>query len=293
MKISYLFKESIRGLSSAKLSTLASVITITLSLILISIYYNISVNSNKLIKTIKDKVEIEVFLDDSINQDELNDLREKIRTIGGVKQITYISKDEAIKIFEKEFGKDMLDVFESNPLPASLKINLYDEYKSTDRMNKIKAQIFTMKKVQDIVYPEKNLELIENNSSGLLLINLVILIVISLSSVFLVSNTIRLVISSKKRNIEVFKLLGANNSFIIAPFIIDGFIQGLIGGLIGVGIMYGFYFLFTTKFSTNELKIDFMGIEFTIFLIISGIILGVLGSLISVKFFLKKEKLII
>lgn len=293
MKISYLFKESIRGLSSAKLSTLASVITITLSLILISIYYNISVNSNKLIKTIKDKVEIEVFLDDSINQDELNDLREKIRTIGGVKQITYISKDEAIKIFEKEFGKDMLDVFESNPLPASLKINLYDEYKSTDRMNKIKAQIFTMKKVQDIVYPEKNLELIENNSNGLLLINLVILIVISLSSVFLVSNTIRLVISSKKRNLEVFKLLGANNSFIIAPFIINGFIQGLIGGLIGVGIMYGFYFLFTTKFSTNELKIDFMGIDFMIFLIITGIILGVLGSLISVKFFLKKEKLII
>lgn len=293
MKISYLFKESIRGLSSAKLSTLASVITITLSLILISIYYNISVNSNKLIKTIKDKVEIEVFLDDSINQDELNDLREKIRTIGGVKQITYISKDEAIKIFEKEFGKDMLDVFESNPLPASLKINLYDEYKSTDRMNKIKAQIFTMKRVQDIVYPEKNLELIENNSNGLLLINLVILIVISLSSVFLVSNTIRLVISSKKRNLEVFKLLGANNSFIIAPFIINGFIQGLIGGLIGVGIMYGFYFLFTTKFSTNELKIDFMGIDFMIFLIISGIILGVLGSLISVKFFLKKEKLII
>jgi len=293
VKISYLFKESIRGLSSAKLSTLASVITITLSLILISIYYNISVNSNKLIKTIKDKVEIEVFLDDSINQDELNDLREKIRTIGGVKQITYISKDEAIKIFEKEFGKDMLDVFESNPLPASLKINLYDEYKSTDRMNKIKAQIFTMKKVQDIVYPEKNLELIENNSNGLLLINLVILIVISLSSVFLVSNTIRLVISSKKRNLEVFKLLGANNSFIIAPFIINGFIQGLIGGLIGVGIMYGFYFLFTTKFSTNELKIDFMGIDFMIFLIITGIILGVLGSLISVKFFLKKEKLII
>lgn len=292
MKINFLFKESLRGLNTAKLSTLASVITITLSLILIAIYYMVSVNSNKLIKSVKDKVEIEVFLDDSITQDELSDLREKIRTIGGVKQITYISKDEAAKIFTGEFGSDMLDIFESNPLPASLKINLYDEYKYTERMNKIKAQINTMKKVQDIVYPEKNLEMIEKNSSGLLLINLLVLIVISLSSIFLVSNTIRLVISSKKKILELFKLLGAKNSFIITPFLIGGFIQGLIGGLLAVAAIYGFYFLFTSKFSTNELKIEFIGIEYIIALIISGIFLGILGSVISVKFFLKKERLI-
>jgi cell division transport system permease protein len=252
----------------------------------------VSVNSNKLIKSVKDKVEIEVFLDDSITQDELSDLREKIRTIGGVKQITYISKDEAAKIFTGEFGSDMLDIFESNPLPASLKINLYDEYKYTERMNKIKAQINTMKKVQDIVYPEKNLEMIEKNSSGLLLINLLVLIVISLSSIFLVSNTIRLVISSKKKILELFKLLGAKNSFIITPFLIGGFIQGLLGGLLAVAAIYGFYFLFTSKFSTNELKIEFIGIEYIIALIISGIFLGILGSVISVKFFLKKERLI-
>jgi cell division transport system permease protein len=292
LKINFLFKESLRGLNTAKLSTLASVITITLSLILIAIYYIVSVNSNKLIKSVKDKVEIEVFLDDSITQDELSDLREKIRTIGGVKQITYISKDEAAKIFTGEFGSDMLDIFESNPLPASLKINLYDEYKYTERMNKIKAQINTMKKVQDIVYPEKNLEMIEKNSSGLLLINLLVLIVISLSSIFLVSNTIRLVISSKKKILELFKLLGAKNSFIITPFLIGGFIQGLIGGLLAVAAIYGFYFLFTSKFSTNELKIEFIGIEYIIALIISGIFLGILGSVISVKFFLKKERLI-
>ena len=292
MKINFLFKESLRGLNTAKLSTLASVITITLSLILIAIYYIVSVNSNKLIKSVKDKVEIEVFLDDSITQDELSDLREKIRTIGGVKQITYISKDEAAKIFTGEFGSDMLDIFESNPLPASLKINLYDEYKYTERMNKIKAQINTMKKVQDIVYPEKNLEMIEKNSNGLLLINLLVLIVISLSSIFLVSNTIRLVISSKKKILELFKLLGAKNSFIITPFIIGGFIQGIIGGLLAVAAIYGFYFLFTSKFSTNELKIEFIGIEYIIALVLSGIFLGILGSVISVKFFLKKERLI-
>ena len=104
MKFRYLLKESLRGFNSAKLSTIASVITITLSLILIALYFTLSFNSNKLIKSIKDKVEIEVFIDDNLSQDDMNAIREKIRTIGGVKQITFVSKDDAAKIFEKEYG---------------------------------------------------------------------------------------------------------------------------------------------------------------------------------------------
>ena len=92
MKFNYLLKESLRGFNSAKLSTLASTFTITLSLILIAVYFTLSVNSNKIIKSIKDKVEIEIFLDDRATQENINLLKEKIRTIGGVKQITFISK---------------------------------------------------------------------------------------------------------------------------------------------------------------------------------------------------------
>ncbi|MFC2093891.1 cell division protein FtsX, partial [Bacteroidota bacterium] len=96
-----------------------------LSLILIAIYFTLSINSNKMVESIKEKVEIEVFLDDDISVSELDELKEKIKTIGGVKKIMYISKEKAAKIFEQEFGKDMLEIFEVNPLPASLKINLY------------------------------------------------------------------------------------------------------------------------------------------------------------------------
>lgn len=287
MKFRYLLKESLRGFNSAKLSTIASVITITLSLILIALYFTLSFNSNKLIKSIKDKVEIEVFIDDNLSQDDINTLKEKIRTIGGVKQITFISKDEAARIFEKEYGKEMLDLFESNPLPASFKINLYDEYKSIDRINKIKTQLSTIQNINDIVFPEKNLELIEKNTSGFLYINLVVLIIITISSIFLVSNTIRLVITSRRKIISTFKLLGATNSFIMTPFIIEGFLQGLIGGILASVLLYFILIVYSSRFSQNEIKLDFFGIEYLVYLILIGIALGILGSTFSVKRFLK------
>lgn len=287
MKFRYLLKESLRGFNSAKLSTAASVITITLSLILIALYYTLSFNSNKLIKSIKDKVEIEVFIDDNLNPDDINNLKEKIKTIGGVKQITFISKDDAFKIFEKEYGREMLDLYESNPLPASFKINLYDEYKSLDRINKIKTQLSSIQNVNEIVFPEKNLQLIEKNTSGILFINLVILIIITLTSVFLVSNTIRLVIASRKKIIETFKLLGARNSYIMMPFIIEGFLQGLAGGIFASAVIYFLLLVYSTRFSQNEMKLDFLGLEYMSYLTVIGIILGILGSMFSVKRFLK------
>lgn len=287
MKFSYLLKESLRGFNSAKLSTTASVITITLSLILIAIYYTLSFNSNKLIKSIKDRVEIEVFIDDNLNQDDINILKEKIKTIGGVKQITFISKEEAFKIFEKEYGREMLDLYESNPLPASFKVNLYDEYKSLERINKIKSQLSNLQNVNEIVFPEKNLEMIEKNTSGFLFINLVVLIIITLSSIFLVSNTIRLVIASRKKIIETFKLLGATNSFIMTPFIIEGLLQGLSGGIFASVILYFLLMVYSTKFNQNEIRLDFLGFEYLGYLLLLGIVLGVLGSLFSVKKFLK------
>ena len=258
-----------------------------LSLILIAIYFTLSINSNKMIESIKEKVEIEVFLDDDISVTELDELKEKIKTIGGVKKITYISKEKAAEIFEKEFGKDMLEIFEVNPLPASLKINLYDEYKSIDRINKIKKQIAGFPKVQDIIYPEKNLEIIEKNTSGILFLNLVILIIITISSIFLVSNTIRLVISSKRKIIETLTLLGATKFFIRTPFIIEGFIQGFLGGLLSVALLYFLYVYFTSRFGQNELRLDFIGSQYLIYLILIGIFLGILGSAISVRRYLK------
>ncbi|MDD5361879.1 MAG: permease-like cell division protein FtsX [Ignavibacteria bacterium] len=287
MKIIYLFREALRGFSSAKLSTAASIITIMLSLVLMAVYFLFTLNSGKLIKNLKDKVEIEAFLSEGIKTEELNTLKDKIRSIGGVKSIMYVSKEEAAKIFESEFGKGMLEIYDYNPLPASLKINLYDEYKTLDRVSKIKSQIAASPFVSDVQFPAKNLELIENKASGFLVINLVIMIIITISSIFLVSNTIRLIINSRSRIIGTFKLLGATRSFIMIPFLIEGFIQGLIGSVTAVAVLYMFFRFFTSKFENSDFKIELLGTDIVLYIITIGVFLGIAGSYFSVKKYLK------
>jgi cell division transport system permease protein len=183
----------------------------------------------------------------------------------------------------------MLDIFDYNPLPASFKINVYEEYKSLEIMNKIKSQIASFPKVSDIIFPEKNLELLEKNTSGLLFINLTILILITITSIFLVSNTIRLVISAKSKFIETLNLLGATKLFIKAPFIIEGFIQGFLGGLFSIGILYLIFLYFNTVMKQTDLQFEFLGFDYLLYLLISGIFLGVFGSSISVGKFLKSK----
>ncbi len=293
MKLNYYITESLRGFKNAKLSTLASVFTISISLILISIYFIFYVNSNILIKSIKDKVEFELFLDETCTSEDLSNIKEKIRTIGGIKNINYISKDSAKKIFESEFGKDMLEILDDNPLPASLKINLYDEYKSTDRMNKIKSQLEQIPKVTDVEFKKEYLEVLENNSSAFLFVNLIVSLIITITSVFLVSNTIRLVISSRKKLIDLLKLLGAKRQFILTPFILEGFLQGFAGGILALILLAVFYYYANTKYLSGFPLISSIGFEYLLYLILIGISLGVFGSIISLRKFFKKQKEVI
>lgn len=287
MKIRYLYKEAIRGFSTAKISTLASMLTIAISLILMSIYFLFTLNSNKLIKSIKDKVEIEVFLTDDVRQEELSPLKDKIKSIGGVKSILYISQDEAVKIFEEEFGKELLEIYDYNPLPASIRISLYDEYKTTERIKKIKSQIETSPLVNDIVFPEKNLELIEEKTSGYLFINLIVMIIITLSSIFLVSNTIRLIINSRQKTIEIFKLLGATKTFTMLPYLAEGLIQGILGSFFAIALMLVLTTVAISKFGNLDIKIDVLTNELMLYMLIIGIFLGLIGSYFSVKKYLK------
>ena len=115
-----------RYLKTAKSAVISSTIVIALAVLLLGIYLTISINSVNILKLIRDKVEIDAYMRDSVTPADVSKLTAVIKTIGGVKNVTYVSKEEAAKIFAEEFGQDILEVFDYNPLPPSIKINLYD-----------------------------------------------------------------------------------------------------------------------------------------------------------------------
>jgi cell division transport system permease protein len=276
-----------RYLKTAKSAVISSTIVIALAVLLLGIYLTISINSVKLLKLIRDKVEIDAYLHDSIQPANVSKLTSSIKTIGGVKNVTYVSKEEAAKIFAEEFGQDILEVFDHNPLPTSLKINLYDEYKTIDRIEKIKTELQKNPEIADIVYAQKNLEIIERNSQSLVFLNLSLLIIITFSSIFLIGNTIRLMIVAKKDTIEIMKLIGATKETIRTPFIIEGFFQGLVGSLLAVILVQVFLGYFYATYTNNDFNFTIMDTKFLILLVIFGTMLGTLGSAISIRRFLK------
>lgn len=287
MNPAYYFREFLRYLKTAKSAVFSSVIVIAIAVLLLGIYLTISINSVKLLKAIRDKVEIDVYLKEGLTQGEISKLMSEIKTIGGVKNITYISKEDAAKFFAEDFGEDILEVFDHNPLPASLKINLYDEYKTIDRIEKISSEIQKYREVDDIVYAHKNLEIIERNSRSLVFLNLSLLVIIAFSSVFLAGNTIRLMIESKKETILIMKLIGASKETIRTPFIMEGFFQGLTGSLLAVIILHLFLSYFFSTYTNSDFSFSVVDTKFIILLIIFGALLGTLGSAVSIRKYLK------
>ncbi len=286
MQIIYLLKEGFSGFRRAKLSMTAAIITITISLLLLSSFSIILINANSVIESLRAKVEMEAFLADNITTESTETMREWIAGLDGVEKVLYISKDEAAKIFKNEFGEDIHKVLDFNPLPASLKIFLKDGYRTAEGAKHIYETVRKIKGVEDVIYRKALLELLDERAETFLLISFAIGLFITLSSVFLVANTIRLAIYAKRKIIQTMKLIGATRMFIRIPFLLEGLIQGIIGGVLAAGIIF-LIFKYLSRWASLSLS-DFVVVDpFSYGVIIAtGCLLGFFGSLISIRRFL-------
>ena len=222
MQLSYILKEGFSGFKRAKLSMFAAVFTICVSLLLLSFFAILFLNVNSLVKSLREKVEMEAFLNEQISSDQVTEVKGLVEMLEGVREVRYVSKDEAAKIFREEFGEDIYKVLNFNPLPASLKIFLKDGFKTSKHAEVISNQIRSIKGVDDVIYRKQLLEMLDQRAMLFLWITLGIGIFITISSIILVANTIRLAIYAKRKIIQTMKLIGATRSFIRMPFLLRG-----------------------------------------------------------------------
>lgn len=285
MNIKYLLKESFSGFQRAQLSVVASIFSISLALILIGGYLITQFNLTNLVNTLKNKIELEVFLNEV--HTDYSRIHNSIILTEGVSAANFISKIEAAKIFKKEFGEDINSVLDFNPLPPSFRVSLKNNFKESNKVSLIAEQIQNIPGVEKVIYRKKLLEYIDKRSNLISTVGLAVGGLLLLISFGFVINTSRLAIAGKRKTIETMKLVGATNSFIRLPFIIEGVFQGIIGSTIALGIIiFGFYI--TSEFISSEISnLIFMPTYFVAFLLITGIILGWFGSYVGVRKFLK------
>ncbi len=286
MAFGYIVREGFSGFKRAKLSMIGAIFTITVSLLLLASFTILLINANTVVESLREKVEMEAFLDEQVSTDDITRIRTQLAGVEGVRESRFVSKEEAAAIFKEEFGEDIYKVLSFNPLPASFKISLKDGYRTAVQAEQIYAQIEAIKGVDDVIYRKQLLEMLDQRAMTFLWIAFGVGGFIMLSSIVLVANTIRLAIYAKRKIIQTMKLIGATRSFIRTPFLLEGLVQGLIGGLLAAGIIFGLF-----EYLENWLSVqmsEFARVDPLYYGVVIGFgcLLGLIGSIISIRRFI-------
>ena len=283
--------DALRSLKRNKTITLASIITVSATLFIFGIFLIVAQTVNLGVESIESKVEIKAYLSDDITSAEEENIKKIVTSIEGVKDIVYESKEEAYENFKERLGENnsILTGFSEsrNPLPNSYIISL-DE---TGAALLVEDALKNVAGVEDVGNERETVEKIISLSELIRTIGVVIFVILVLVSLFLISNTIKLTVYSRRREIGIMKFVGATNWFIRLPFIIEGMIMGLIGGILSVTVIYFTYRVVYADVTQSTFYAELVNPQFILTNFswqfgLTGLLIGALGSFIALKRFL-------
>ncbi len=279
MSFLYTIKEGLEGFRRAKLASFASVSMVAISLILVGIFLAISVNMTRLVRSVQKRMSLEVFIDGSLSDDGIAALERELSDLDGIDDIEFISKEMAAQTFIEEYGEDISEILDENPLPSSFRLTLRPEFRSAETAEEVVAEINKLRGVTEVVYRAELFRIIDRYISIFIIVVLVVGVLVLFGSLFVISNTIRIIIHSKRSIIETMKLVGATPTFIRRPFLVEGMVQGFVGGSIAAAILFAF-----VKWTRIEMP-GLLFIEKEIYgaLMIIGLLFGLIGSVTAVR----------
>ena len=282
----FLFAEGFRNLLRHKLTVFAAVFSVFLTMIIIGSLFIVGKNTNKLIYYLRTKYKIEVFFEADLAKEEALDVVKQIESFPGVRNTTFIDKENATKIFKKQFGENILDYIQRNPLPMSCVINLNRTGDYELDIMPIVTHIESLSGIDNIEHQGKLIQRIEGFHNRFTTIFSVVSIGIILITISIISNTIKLTIYAKKDLIQDLHIIGATNTFVKVPFLIEGILQGFIGSFIAflvlsVGLQIGNNIL--TQFSSMTIRMDPAAASW---MLLIGISISFIGSLRALARFL-------
>lgn len=287
-KFMFLFSEGIKNLWRHKLTAFSAIFSIFLTLIIAGSLIITSQNTNKVIEYLRGKYKIEVFFNDNISVQKVEDIVSSFNKIDGVRSTTIITKNDAEKIFKSQFGEDILTLVGYNPLPISCVVNIVKDKVDQINIGPIINKIKSFEGVEEVNYQGKIIFQIESYYQKFLKIMSIILIIVIFVTIFTISNTIRLTIYAREKLIESLQLIGATRAFVKAPFIIEGLLHGLLGTIFASALLFSILvFGNDIIYSLFSIKVDY-DIKVLI-LLLGGIsfFVSIIGSSRAVSKFLK------
>lgn len=291
--ISYLFKEGILNVFKNKKSTISSLMIMCATMLIFGIFFVIGENINSFVKSVEDAQGISVYLVNTATDEEIERVGEEILQIEGVRDAKYISKEEALEKMRDRLGDSMVEGYiERNIFPASYEVTLTN----LELNEEVQQNILKIENVDEIRSSNLVIDQIIRLAKGIKVVTWVILVLLIIISTAIISNTIKLTVHARRKEISIMKYVGATNSFIRWPFLVEGMIIGVLAGAISVAIIGISYTAIANQLSgqvffelANLKLIEFKDIFELILLVYLGLGIGIgaIGSGISMRKYLE------
>jgi cell division transport system permease protein len=293
-RLGYFFYRALTNIRQNVFVNVVTIGTITLALLIVSLFLLVFVNLENAADNWSERVQVTVYFDHELTQQEQAAFRGKISTIPGTARVGYVSRDEALKRFKSRLrGQEtLLDGVRSEVLPTSLEIALKQSHRET---REVEAYVVGLKRIagiSEVQYGEEWVRRFNTFLNFMRLLGALLGGFLVIAVLFIVSNTIKLTIYARRDELEVMSLVGATRFFIKAPFLIEGIIQGGAGALLAMGLLLSLYegFLHNAgsflTFNPTTAGLAFLPLEYVCCIILAGVVLGFIGSLSSLKRFI-------
>ena len=292
----YLFKEGFKNTWTNRMMSIASICVLLSCLVLIGSASMMFLNIESVVDRIEEENVIMVYIKDGTDDAAIKDMGAKIKKISNVADVEFISKEKAwaeqLKTMEEAQAKFFTEISTDIPLPDAYKVTVKD-------LNGFGKTVKQIKKLDNIDTIRQNTDLakkLDTISRGISVIAIIIIAVLFAISLFIISNTIKLTVYSRRLEISIMKSVGATNSFVRLPFVVEGIIIGLVSGVLSLGVVWGVYDLAVNQFSDLFSTMGITPLNFTNYALPMlgafvgiGIVSGVGGSLITMRRYLNKE----
>lgn len=293
--IGYLTKEGLKSIRSNKLMSIASISVLLSCLIIIGAAFMAVVNMEEIIDNIENQNVVMVFVKDDIGREATDRVGEEIKLLSNIKDCVFVSKEES---FAKQLSSINTDakVFDNvkNPLPDAYKVTVSD-------LNDFNGTVETIKNVENVLSVRENRQLasqLANVRKTVTYISLGVIAVLLIVSLFIISNTVKITMFSRRLEIKIMKSVGATPWFIRWPFMVEGMLLGIFSGVLSLGIVWGIYYLVQRalepmlKFLLRDGFVPFSKYALILLgaFVLIGLVAGAFGSAISINRYVKEQE---
>jgi cell division transport system permease protein len=290
--LEFFIVEALRSFRRGSLMSLVAIGTITVALVIFGLFVILVLNLGNIVGTVSSRMDISAYVEKDLSLESAGALQLELSRLEGVEKVDFISRTEAWRRFKQDFGStlNLDELLTDNPLPHTFSIKV----RAPELLPVVAKRVSGFQEVEDVRYSGNLIEQIKSLVDGVRIGGAALVILISIATLLIVVNTIRLTVLARETDISIMKLVGATNTFVKWPFIIEGVMIGVLGGFFSFLVLKFAYDAFILRISVALPFLPLVGDQMLLTaiyaaMVLGGTALGMMGAYISVSRVLKAE----